>query len=85
MQHAVAVLGGISIDLLASYGFYSGIADHYEAILSIIRRHPMNQHEIEGFLQARDCHGEKDILARLEKDDRVTMIEYKGYRTFRLK
>lgn len=55
MALAVSTLGGISIDLLESEGFHSEISDHFEAILSIIKRHPMNQFEIEGFLKSRGC------------------------------
>jgi wyosine [tRNA(Phe)-imidazoG37] synthetase (radical SAM superfamily) len=85
MKHAVDILGGISIDLLSSIGFHSDIKDPYEAIISIIKRHPMNQHEIEGFLQLRGC-GDAEIIAdRLKNDVSVAMVHYKGYYTFRLK
>ena len=85
MQAAVAVLGGISISLLESQGFHSEIADPYEAIMSIIKRHPMNQFEIEGFLASRDCADDASILTRLKGDAKVSVIYYKGYDTFRLK
>ena len=55
IQLATKLLGGISIDALASGGFFSEISDDYEAILSIIGRHPMNQFEISGFLGSRNC------------------------------
>ena len=79
MNHAVDLLGGISIDLLVSLGFHSEIKDDYEAILSIIKRHPMNQFEIVGFLKARgniDCD---EFLNRLRRDDFVISMKYKGY------
>ena len=85
MNHAVDLLGGISIDLLVSLGFHSEIKDDYEAILSIIKRHPMNQFEIVGFLKARgniDCD---EFLNRLRRDDFVISMKYKGYDTYRLK
>jgi wyosine [tRNA(Phe)-imidazoG37] synthetase (radical SAM superfamily) len=85
MEHAVDVLGGISIDLLESQGFHSEIKDDYEAILSIIKRHPMNQFEIEGFLNSRKCEKVKDVLDKLNKDSNITIITYKGYDTYRLK
>ncbi|MDD2283052.1 MAG: radical SAM protein [Eubacteriales bacterium] len=85
MQKAVSILGGISIDLLHSQGFHSEIADHNAAILSIIKRHPMNQFEIESFLKTRGCKNIKEVMDNLQQDDAVTAIEYKGYTTYRLK
>lgn len=85
MALAVDTLGGISIDLLQSEGFHSAIADHFEAILSIIKRHPMNQFEIEGFLKTRGCKDIEKILLRLQKDKNVESVSYKGYDTYRLK
>lgn len=78
-------LGGISIDLLESIGFYSDITDDYESIISIIKRHPMNQFETESFLNTRNCNDVKNILNRLLKDKEVNVISYKGYNTYRLK
>ena len=83
MQKAVSILGGISIDLLHSQGFHSEIADHNAAILSIIKRHPMNQFEIESFLKTRGCKNIKEVMENLQQDDAVTAIKYKGYTTYR--
>ena len=85
MSHAVDVLGGISIDLLDSQGFHSEIEDHYEAIMSIIKRHPMNQFEIKGFLESRSCNNIDEIFDDLKKDSKVAKVTYKGYDTYRLK
>jgi len=85
MQHAVEVLQGTSIDLLVSEGFQSEIKDDYEAILSIIKRHPMHQNEIEGFLKARGMEDVDDVLSRLKKNDVVEVIHYRGFDTYRLK
>jgi wyosine [tRNA(Phe)-imidazoG37] synthetase (radical SAM superfamily) len=85
MRHAVNVLGGIAIDLLASEGFHSDIRDDYEAVKSIIKRHPMNQHEIESFLAARGRKDVEQIFKRLKRDDSVEVITYKGYETYRLR
>jgi len=85
MRLAGEHLGGISIDLLESAGFHSEIEDDYTAILSIIKRHPMNQFEIRGFLESRGRGGGEEILIRLKEDVRVDVINYKGYDTFRLK
>lgn len=85
MEYAAKFLGGISIDLLESQGFYSEIEDDYEAIFSIIRRHPMNQFEIESFLKARGKIDNQWIFSKLKNDNAVTVINYKGYDTYRLK
>lgn len=85
INYACKVLGGISIDALASGSFFSEIEDDYDAILSIIGRHPMNQHEISGFLDSRNVKNADELFDRLNKDDNVIPTEYKGYITYRLK
>ena len=85
MNEIESKLGGISIDLLDSEGFYSDITDHFQAILSIIKRHPMNQHEINGFLKTRKCKNIVKIIEQLKQDSKIDVINYKGYFTFRLK
>ncbi len=85
MLQIVKMLNGISIDLLDSEGFYSNISNHYEAILSIIKRHPMNQYEISSFLKSRKCTNINEIISLLKTDSLVDVISYKGYNTFRLK
>ncbi len=83
IREAIEILDGISISTLCSEGFYSGIEDDYEAILSIIKRHPMNQHEIMGLLNSRNCENPEELLERLNQDDNIEKIDYKGYRTYR--
>jgi wyosine [tRNA(Phe)-imidazoG37] synthetase (radical SAM superfamily) len=85
MKHAVEILGGTSIDLLVSSGFHSEISDNYEAILSIIKRHPMNQFEIETFLSSRGCNNSDFIFLKLEQSGTVEQVNYKGYMTYRMK
>ena len=84
-QQAVEMLGGISIDMLAEGGFSSDITDDYEAILSIIGRHPMNQHEIQSFLANRNNNDSESIFERLNQNDKVERQDYKGYITYRLR
>lgn len=84
MEQAAALLGGIPIDLLESGDFHSEVPDDYEALLGIIKRHPMNQFEIVGFLEGRRHLSPEDILLRLKKDVRVSVINYKGIVTYRL-
>jgi len=85
MEMAVELLGGISIELLSTQGFFSDIEDDYQAILSIIRRHPMNQFEIESFMKTRgglDC---TSLFQTLQTDPTVKVLLYKGIYTYRLK
>lgn len=83
MQKAMEILGGIAINALASQGFGSEIIDDYEAIISIIKRHPMNQHEIKSFLDSRSSLDFTKIIEKLKKDTRVEIIKYKNYETYR--
>ena len=85
LSYASDLLNGISIEVLASGGFYSELSDDYEAILGIIGRHPMNQHEINGFLESRNNPDPEGVLKRLAEDPKVKPMEYKGYCTYRLK
>ena len=85
IERAVAMLNGISIDMLSSGGFSSDIKDDYEAVLSIIGRHPMNQFEICSFLESRENNDINAIFTQLKADVRVQETEYKGYSTYRLK
>jgi wyosine [tRNA(Phe)-imidazoG37] synthetase (radical SAM superfamily) len=85
MNHVAEILGGFSIDLLSSHGFYSEIKNDYQALMSIIKRHPMNQYEIEEFLKSRGNTSPESFMKNLETDISIVIIEYKGYRTYRLK
>lgn len=85
MDRAVEFLGGISIENLVSVRFDSKIKDNYKAILSIIKRHPMNQFEIKTFLNSRKSKDSFDIIERLNKDQAIDHINYKGITTYRLK
>lgn len=85
ISYACELLSGISIDALASGGFFSEIEDDYEAILSIIGRHPMNQYEIAGFLDSRNVQNKEELFDRLNNDEKVGPTEYKGFITYRLK
>ncbi len=82
MARAVERLSGVSIDMLTDGAFDSEIADDFEATLSIIRRHPMNQHEIESFIRGRGGDPAA-ILARLAADPAIEAVAYKGYTTYR--
>ena len=77
-------MGAMTIDSLAEGSFYSEIEDDYAAVLSIIARHPMNQHEIEGFLASRHCADKESVQVKLKQNKDVEVVSYKGYDTYRL-
>ncbi len=85
MQFAVEKLGGISIEMLSSGSFFSEIEDDYEAVKSIIGRHPMNQFELNGFLDSRKTEDKEALMKRMEQDEEIDVINYKGIFTFRLR
>ena len=85
MNKAAARLGGISIDLLVSQGFHSEIEDDYQAILSIIKRHPMNQFEIRSFLESRNSQRIEGLMEMLGRDENINVLNYRGINTYRLK
>lgn len=85
IEEAVSILGGISIDKLASEGFYSKVEDDYEAVLSIVRRHPMNQFEIKSFIEKRWNSNIEEFFQKLDNDDNIEVINYKNYYTYTLK
>ncbi|MDT8336207.1 MAG: radical SAM protein [Candidatus Izemoplasmatales bacterium] len=78
-------LGGINIDVLADPDFYSDITDSYQAILSIIRRHPMNQFEISAFLKTREYGNIDKMFEDLRNNEHLQVVNYKGYDTFLFK
>lgn len=85
INEAISILKGISIDELVSEGFYSEIKDDYEAVLNIIKRHPMNQFEIKSFIKKRGNSNIEGFFQRLDNDNNIKVINYKNYYTYRLK
>jgi len=85
IKYAVKSLKATPINLLTSEGFVSKESDHYESILSIIKRHPMNQFEIKSFLENRNCSDSKKIFKKLDNSKNIQKIYYKGYNTYRIK
>lgn len=84
MDNAVSILEGISINKLVSEGFYSEVEDDYEAILTIIKRHPMNQFEIKSFAESRNNKNIDKIFKKLNNNENVKVVSYKNYDTYRL-
>lgn len=84
IKKAAEMMGGISIDMLTSGAFGSDEEDSFEAVISIARRHPMNTFEIESFLSSRG-EDKAGFFERLSGDARVTVIDYKGIKTYRVR
>jgi hypothetical protein len=84
MELAVEMLEGISIDQLVSEGFHSETEDDVDAVVSIIKRHPMNQFEIASFLEKRGNNNPMEIFEKLSYLDEIEVIEYMGFDTYRL-
>ncbi|HHX96780.1 MAG TPA: radical SAM protein [Clostridia bacterium] len=84
LNTAAHVLGGVVLDSLSEGSFYSEIEDDYAAVLSIIKRHPMNQHELNSFLRGRNCNSPTEILDKLAHNKDVEVVAYKGYSIYRL-
>jgi wyosine [tRNA(Phe)-imidazoG37] synthetase (radical SAM superfamily) len=84
MEHAMEVLDAIGIEDVYTNGFVSSIEDNMEAILSLIKRHPMHQHEITHFLKTRKCLDMESIFNQLEANPKVEKINYHGYRNYRI-
>jgi wyosine [tRNA(Phe)-imidazoG37] synthetase (radical SAM superfamily) len=78
-------LGGLSIDFLVSEGFSSNIEDDLLAIKSIIKRHPMNQYEIQSFLDHRNCKEAYKVIKDLKASKDVKIKSYRGYDTYQIK
>jgi len=63
---------------------YSPNSDIYQAILEIIKRHPLDQSSIERFCEIREKDSGK-ILKRLRDDVNVEKIQYESKNFFRIK
>lgn len=85
LEEAVRILGGTSIQQISSGEFFSEVEDDFEAIKSIVARHPMNKFEVKSFLESRGCANEEEILEKLQNDDSIDVVNYKNYVTYRLK
>ncbi|MGM0379704.1 MAG: radical SAM protein [Bacillota bacterium] len=85
IKRACEILKATSINNLISEGFDSINTNPYQAILSIIKRHPMNQHEIDTFLKSKDIKDIDKIFTKLDNDKNIKKIEYMGYNTYKIK
>lgn len=84
LAYAAEELSGVVIDAFGTSGFYSAMEDDWEAVLSIIARHPMNNFELSAFLKSRNSMREAEIVDRLTKDERVEKVDFRGMKMYRL-
>ncbi|MFU8787266.1 MAG: radical SAM protein [Candidatus Izemoplasmataceae bacterium] len=77
-------LNAIPIHQLASPEYKSTIAEDYEALISILKHHPLNQFEIIAFLKARNAD-DGDVFNTLDQDSNIECIHYKNLKTYRYK
>ncbi|KHD34452.1 Fe-S oxidoreductase [Clostridium acetobutylicum] len=85
LDEVIRILRGTSIQMLSSGTFFSEITDDFEAIKSIISRHPMNKFEVESFLNSRKCRDKEEVLRKLKNHADIDVVSYKNYTTYRLK
>lgn len=84
MERAMEVLDAIGIEDVYTNGFTSSIQADMEAILSLIKRHPMHQYEITHFLTSRQCEDINSIFEQLEANPEVEKVDYHGFRNYRI-
>ncbi len=85
LDSVIKTLKATPMNLLVSEGFTSSEPDNYESILTIIKRHPMNQYEIKSFLENRNCENHLEVFEKLDRSKDIQKIFYKGYNTYRIK
>lgn len=84
MKRIQKTLGGIPLDYLSKDDYMSDIDDSVEALKALIKRHPMHQFEIEGFLRHRRENPKKAIEA-LQEDKNIEIVSYHNYDVYRFK
>lgn len=83
IAYAVEQLGGIALDFLADPRFTSVEEDPLAAVLTICKRHPMNQYEITHFAKELGVKDLPDFFRRLEAQEAVEKITYQGISSYR--
>lgn len=85
VMKAVELLHGISIDMLEAGNFFSEEPDPVTAIYGIVKRHPMTQFEVAGFLASRKVTDVASVFAALNSEHGFSAVDYKGIVTYRAK
>ena len=72
---ASSLLGGIVVGRFYAFDYNSAEDNPYDAVVSILIRHPMHQFEIENLLDQMGCGDSKSIFERLDKDSRIECLQ----------
>ncbi len=84
MQTFSRALGGIALDYL-SQGLYLGAdTDTYQALLALLKRHPLNHHEIKAFLTHRKENSSM-IFNKLHQDKTVEVKTFSAFDVYTIK
>ena len=78
MKHFSETLGGIPLDYLSKEPYLSIEEDTYHALLSLLKRHPLHQYEIQTFLKHRE-EAADEIFKKLDDDDKILIKPYGPY------
>lgn len=76
-------LGGIALDYLSDQDFSSAEADPLQAVLTICKRHPMNQFELSHFLDERGVEDKDAFIQSLTAVDGLKTVTYCGITSYR--
>lgn len=71
-------LNGIPLDYLSKESYQSVEKDTYNALIALLKRHPLHRHEIKTFLKNREENA-ADIFKKLDEDKAVVIKPYGPY------
>ncbi len=83
VKKAAKYLGGIALDYLTDREFHSAEEDPMKAVLTICKRHPMNQYELAHFLQERGVEDVEKFRQGLKATEGVETVNYRGIESYR--
>jgi len=84
IRKAEKILKGVFMGKIPQGEFYSSLEDTLDAIMSIIRRHPMSYNEITSFSKERGENVE-EVLGRLRENPNVEVVKIGDKEFFRYK
>ena len=82
IRSAEKILKGIFIGKTPQGSFFSSCSNTFDAIISIIKRHPMSYDEVVSFSKSRN-EDVDDILEKLQKDPNVETLEIDDKKFFK--
>ena len=84
IRKAEKILKGVFMGKIPQGDFYSSLEDTLDAIMSIIRRHPMSYNEVTSFSKERGENVE-EVLGRLRENPNVEVVKIGDKEFFRYK